>query len=142
MTFGRELSHLVSLSMARDVGSLIIIGIGMAMVVASLRVPVRTTTDRHTLAGLVAASKTVSCLAVVPIGLALSLNNIGSGVGAGIAGIPPLATTVLAGAFSLICVGAGTRGGCRVARAVAGRHAGLAAGLILVGVGAATALGA
>ena len=140
MTFGRELSHLGSPSMARDAGSLIIIGIGMATVVASLRVPVRTATDRHTVA-MRGVSKTVSCRAAVPIGVALSLNNIGSGLGAGIAGIPPLATTVLAGALSLICVAAGAGGGWRASKAVAGHHAGLAGGLILVGVGAATALG-
>jgi len=143
MTFGRELSHLVSLSIATDTGSLVMIGIGTATVVASLRVPVRTSaTDRPTLAAMRGASKTVPCRAAVPIGVALSLNNIGSGVGAGIAGIPPLATTVLAGAFSLICVGAGARVGWTAARAVATRHAGLAAGVVLVGVGAATALGA
>jgi hypothetical protein len=48
---------------------------------------------------------------------------------------------LLAGALSLICVGGGARIGRRAASAVAGHHAGLAAGVILVGVGAATALG-
>jgi putative Mn2+ efflux pump MntP len=76
------------------------------------------------------------------LGVALSLNNVGTGVGAGIAGVPPLATTVLAGAISLLCVGGGCRTGWSTARPVLGRRAPLAAGLVLVGIGAAMLSGA
>ena len=144
MTFGHAVSHLVAPSLATDAGSLIIIGIGMGTAVGSiraLRAPVGAETDRHASSGSHGGNREISCCAAVPIGVALSLNNIGSGVGAGIAGISPVATTLLAGAFSLICVGAGSRVGWSAGRAVAGRQAGLVAGVVLVGVGAAAMLG-
>ena len=77
----------------------------------------------------------------VLLAIALSLNNVGTGVGAGIAGIPPLMTTVLAGAFSLLCVGGGSQVG-RLAGPLVGRHARLVAGLGLVCLGGAMLAGA
>ena len=70
------------------------------------------------------------------LGAALSLNNLAAGVGAGISGIPPLATTLLAGALSLVCIGGGSRGGLSIGRRLGGRPASLIAGVILLGVGA------
>ena len=77
----------------------------------------------------------------VLLAIALSLNNVGTGVGAGIAGIPPLMTTVLAGAFSLLCVGGGSQVD-RLAGPLVGRHARLVAGLGLVCLGGAMLAGA
>jgi len=48
----------------------------------------------------------------------------------------------LAGTISLVCVGGGCRVGWFTARLVLGRRAPLAAGLVLVGIGAAMLLGA
>jgi putative Mn2+ efflux pump MntP len=87
-------------------------------------------------------SRTVSGREALVLGVGLSLNNVGSGVGAGIAGISPLATTLLAGALSLICVGGGSRVGWPVGRLVVGHHSPLVAGLVLVVVGTATLSGA
>ncbi len=42
------------------------------------------------------------------LGGALAINNIGAGVGAGVAGVSPLATTLLAGWLSLVFVGGGS----------------------------------
>lgn len=145
MTSGRAVSQLMSPSLATDAGSLIITAIGVATVVASLRTlrrPASAGVDRRSLSGPGGASNVVSWREALPIGMALSLNNVGSGVGAGIAGVSTLSTTVLAGAFSLICLGGGSRVGWSAGRAVLGRRARLAAGLVLVAVGAATPLGA
>lgn len=145
MTSGRALSHLMSPSLATDAGALIIIAIGVATVVTSLRTmrrPAAAAVARHSLSGARGKSNGVSWREAVPIGVALSLNNVGSGVGAGIAGVSPLATTLLAGAFSLICLGGGSRVGWSAGRGVFGRWAQLVAGLVLVGIGVATPLGA
>jgi putative Mn2+ efflux pump MntP len=56
-------------------------------------------------------------------------------------GISALATTLLAGALSLICVGGGSRFGLSLGRLVGGGWASLLSGLILVGVGAAILAG-
>jgi putative Mn2+ efflux pump MntP len=69
------------------------------------------------------------------------LNNVASGVGAGLAGISPLATTLLAGAFSLLCVGGGSRLGWAIGRQLFGSRASVVAGLTLAGVGVAALTG-
>lgn len=145
MTSGRALARLMAPWLAADVGALIIIAIGAGTAAAAVR------TRRHPAAvsandgpALLDASprELVSWREALALGVALSLNNIGAGVGAGIAGIPPLATTALAGAISLVCVGGGSRVGWRVGRVVPGRRAPLVAGLVLVGVGTAMLSGA
>jgi putative Mn2+ efflux pump MntP len=59
-----------------------------------------------------------------------------TGLGAGVAAISPSATTLFAGALSLICVGGGSRVGQSLGRLVGGSWAPLISGLILLGVGA------
>lgn len=146
MTSGRALSHLMSPSLATDAGALIIIAIGLATAMSSLRTLRRAgcaAVGRHSLSGAPGiSSNSVSWREALPIGVALSLNNVGAGVGAGIAGVSPPLTTLLAGAFSFICLGGGSRVGWSAGRSVFGRWAQLVAGVVLVGVGIATPLGA
>jgi putative Mn2+ efflux pump MntP len=58
-----------------------------------------------------------------------------------VAGVSPFATTALAGAFSLICVGGGSKVGSSVGRLVAGDRAQLIGGLMLLSVGVVTLVG-
>jgi putative Mn2+ efflux pump MntP len=78
----------------------------------------------------------ISCRKGLALGVALALNNAAAGLGAGVAGISPLVTTMLAGALSLICIGGGSRVGLSLGRLVGGSWAPLIPGLILLGVGA------
>jgi putative Mn2+ efflux pump MntP len=71
------------------------------------------------------------------LGVALSLNNVGSGIGAGAAGISVLATTLLAGALSLLSVGGGASAGRWLGRFILNDRAELVSGLALVAVGTA-----
>ena len=141
MTSGRALSHVLPSSVASWLGSLIIIAIGAWTVVASLRAlraRARTTLPRSVRLGReVDARGVLSSREALVLGVALSLNNVGSGVGAGVAGIPPLATTLLAGLFSLLCVGGGSTLGISLRRNVLGGRAPLIAGVVLLFVGAA-----
>jgi putative Mn2+ efflux pump MntP len=133
LTSGHALARLLPQSVAASVGAVIIVSIGVMTVVTS-RSPVR-----EPAAGVgrrPGSSQTLAWREAVPLAIALSLNNIGTGVGAGIAGIPPVTTTVLAGAFSLLCVGGGSQVG-RLASPLVGRHARLVAGLVLACVGGA-----
>ncbi len=143
MTSGRVVARTMSPSVASAVGSLIIIAIGVWTIIASRHggrplagagVPDTRRSARRDPNGL-------SWRETLALGVALSLNNVASGVGAGIAGVSPVATTLFAGAFSLICIGGGSRFGWSAGRLVAGRKAPLIAGLMLIGVGAATMSG-
>jgi putative Mn2+ efflux pump MntP len=137
ITSGDFLARLLPLNVVGAVGALIIASIGIITLVAS-RAP-----RRQADAGMnrpLEPSETVSWREAALLATALSINNIGMGIGAGIAGIPPLMTTVLAGAFSLLCVGGGSHLGQLVGLLV-GRHARLVAGLSLICLGGALLAG-
>ena len=147
MTSGRALSRVLPPSLAAALGASIISAIGIWTVLASLqfvRLPAsssepgrgRPQSSRRLLTVKLDRKKAISLHQALVLGVALSLNNAVTGAGAGVAGISPLATTLLAGALSLICVGGGSRVGLSLGRLVGGRWASLIAGLILLGVGA------
>ncbi|MBV8945004.1 MAG: manganese efflux pump [Solirubrobacterales bacterium] len=134
---GHALARLLQPSVAGSLGAVIIASIGVMTVVAS-RSPVREPAARmYPLRG---PSGMLSWREAALLAIALSLNNVGTGVGAGIAGIPQVMTTALAGGFSIMCVGGGSRIG-RVAGPLVGRHARLVAGLGLVCLGGAMLAG-
>ena len=137
ITFGHALSRLVGASLSSSVGAVIIVSIGVVTVAASRASVSEPTAGVGRLPGPL---QTLSWREAALLAIALSLNNVGTGVGAGIAGVPPLITTLLAGAFSLCCVGGGSRVG-RLAGPLAGRHARLVAGLGLVCLGGAMLAG-
>ena len=137
---GRALSQLIPDSSASAFGSLIIIVIGATTVLASVstfRAP--TGNPPPGLAQLPSGQHNQTITShrqALVLGAALSLNNVGAGVGAGIAGISPVTTTVLAGAISFLCVGGGALVGRSLAQALLGQHAPLIGGLALISVGA------
>lgn len=145
MSSGRAVATLLPPASGSVAGGSIIVAIGAATAIVSVTALRRPVTDPS--AGVVLLERVLggraalSCRDAVPIGVALSLNNIGTGVGAGVAGVSALATTLLAGALSLIFVGGGSRVGWSISRRV-GRRAPLIAGIVLIGLGAATLSGA
>jgi putative Mn2+ efflux pump MntP len=137
ITSGRALAMLQS-SAAGSLGAVIIVSIGVMTVVASLS-PIREPAAR--VCRLRGPLEMLSWREAVLLAIALSLNNVGTGVGGGIAGLPPVMTSALAGGFSIMSVGAGARIG-RIAGPLVGRRARLVAGLGLMGLGAAMLAGA
>ena len=131
MTSGHMLAHVLPPSLAAALGAAIICTIGVWTVLASLH-DVRSP----------APDKVITCREAIALGVALALNNAATGVGAGVAGIPPLATTLLAGSLSLVCVGGGSRVGLSLGRLVGGRWASRMSGLLLLGVGVVMLSGA
>jgi putative Mn2+ efflux pump MntP len=77
----------------------------------------------------------------VGLGVGLALNNVGMGIGAGVAGLSPLATTFLAGVISLLFVGGGSKAGTVLGQLVRATPAQRVSGLILVGLGTAMLAG-
>jgi putative sporulation protein YtaF len=73
----------------------------------------------------------------LPLGLALAVNNLGAGVGAGLAGVPPLTTTVIAGVLSLAAIDWGSRVGRALSARTVGRWAPFLSGLVLLWTGIA-----
>jgi putative Mn2+ efflux pump MntP len=131
MTSGHVLAPVLSPSLAATLGASIICAIGVWTVLASFH-DVRVS----------ARDKVITYREALALGAALALNNAAAGVGAGVAGISPLTTTVLAGALSLICVGGGSRVGMSLGRVVGGGWASRISGLLLLGLGAMILSGA
>jgi putative sporulation protein YtaF len=154
LTLGHALPRLTTQSTATLLGGLMLIAIGawtVAASVATLRTSVsgpgaaaegRLRLASGPLAGHVAGNGVISHREAVALGIALSLNNVAAGLGAGAAGITPLTTTLLAGGFSLACVGGGSRIGWAIARHLTGRYAPTLGGAILVALGIASLAGA
>jgi putative sporulation protein YtaF len=153
MTPGRVLSHAIPPSLATAIGASVISGMGAWTVFTSMpreRMPRSRPTSgcgrlqnaRSPLGSEFLRSEVISSRDALVLGIALAANNVATGVGAGIAGVPPVTTTLLAGALSLLCVGGGSRVGSSLGRLIGGSAASLMSGLILLGVGAAILAGA
>ena len=69
------------------------------------------------------------------LGLALAINCIASGFGAGISGISAFWTTAAIGVFSLLTVDIGLRAGYRISGTWLGKHSGFIAGGMLIMIG-------
>jgi putative Mn2+ efflux pump MntP len=141
MASGEAISGLLPTSLASAGGSLLIVSIGAGTLLAAVYAP---SSSRHDpAAGLARAwSDRISWREALALGVGLSLNNVAAGLGAGAAGVSSPATTLMAGALSLLCVGGGSRLGWAAGSVIMGRAAPVLAGVGLVGVGVATLLGA
>ena len=141
VTFGRALTRLIAPSIGSALGSAIIIAVGTWTVVTwirTIRRPARSTFPARVPPTKVLPRNTIPPRQALALGVALSMNNLGAGVGAGVVDCPALPMTVLAGTLSLLAVGGGSRIGFSVGRSLLGRGAPLIAGLVLLAVGCAT----
>lgn len=105
---------------------------------APIRRPIPQITYLHRDGG---ANEVISYREALVLGVALSLNNVGSGIGAGVADVPLLPTTVLAGLFSLLCLGVRIIDRAILRSSGPGRSRALISGLILVVLGSAMVSG-
>ena len=145
VTCGRLLSKLIPSAVTGWLGPLIIIAIGIGTAstsAAAFRPPDGAGDSRCAWRHAPDVDRAVSWREAIVLGVALSVNNLGTGVGAGVSGIPALATTVSAGLLSLACVGGGSHFGRALGRLVLRRYAPLIAGMLLLAVGAAMLPGA
>jgi putative sporulation protein YtaF len=69
------------------------------------------------------------------LGLALALNSIATGIGAGISGLSPFVTTLSVGLFSFITVGVGVSAGLKISHTWICKYADVIAGALLMGIG-------
>ena len=140
VTCGHLFSKLLPAAVTRWLGPLIIIAIGIATVrspVQAPRPPDRANAPWCKCCHPPDVDNVISRHEAIVLGVSLSVNNLGTGVGAGVSGIPALATTVSAGLLSLACVGGGSHFGRVFGRLVLGRHAPRIAGMLLLPIGLA-----
>lgn len=152
MVLGRIVACAIPASVIDVVGGLVIIGIGVLTVMnavhalrpmASVAQVLSLNRSSRTLHALfdIESRSAISTREVILLGIALTCNNVATGVGAGASGISPLVTAILSGVFSLLCVGGGCWLGATAGARLIGRFAPLLAGITLVGLGIALVAG-
>lgn len=77
----------------------------------------------------------ISWKETVPLGLALSLNCMATGFGAGVSGVHPLLMVLSVGIFSMVSVAFGVGIGQQIAKTWLGRYSSILGGLLLVAIG-------
>lgn len=69
------------------------------------------------------------------LSIALALNNLATGLGAGATGISPIWTTIAVGVFSLLFIGYGSKFGITVAKSWSVSNSKIVAGILLILIG-------
>jgi putative sporulation protein YtaF len=152
MLAGQKVANHLPPQLASIVGGAIIAGIGawvLAHAVCSTVVENKTTTSQSWFPG--SLSKLLSVLdnplsvdrdlsghidlkEVCLLAVALSLNNVGNGIGAGMAGISPASTTIAVMFFSVVTLWAGVTAG-EFGQRMLGSFARVVSGVLLLAVG-------
>lgn len=135
LAMGSFVSGFVSPAVANFTGGLLIISLGAWTIWSSFQTPSDgsifqdpSTADRD-------RNHVISWKESITLGLALALNSLAGGFGAGISGVPALWTTLSVGLFSLLTVDLGARAGTKIAATWLGRHADFVSGLLLIAIG-------
>jgi putative sporulation protein YtaF len=139
MTAGVFIINFISENAANYLGAAIISFIGTRTVVKSLRSP---KTEKASLNVIRNSEYTdddhhhfISLKESATLGIALALNNVATGLGAGATGISPFLTMIGAGLFSLFFIGFGSKFGLVIARSWFGKYAETISGLLLIIIG-------
>ncbi|MCD9025893.1 manganese efflux pump [Cohnella silvisoli] len=145
MNAGVFITGYISSRTTNLLGSAIIVLIGVWSIVNSLRLRTARSADsddyEHGYGNRSSANADVFHKHVISIkesaglSIALALNNLATGIGAGATGISPIWTTISVGVFSLLFIGFGSRFGFTLARSWLGSYSKIAAGILLILIG-------
>ncbi|HJV46843.1 MAG TPA: sporulation membrane protein YtaF [Bacillota bacterium] len=146
MVLGSLLSQYVPHDVANFLGGFLIISIGIWTIASSL-----TKKNKEVLKNLDTPSVSevlkdpskadldgnhyISMKESLWLGLALALNSIGTGIGAGASELSTFWTTAAVGVFSLLTIGIGVGAGLRISKSWICRYSDFLAGILLIGIG-------
>ena len=148
MVLGRALGRELPPSDGRLAGAVIVLAIGIWSIVSTVTTRGVGAMETTGAAGRDAPTgrgdlrqQNVTVREALVLGLALSVNNLGAGIGAGMAGLPPALTTAMTGVFSLLAIGPSSRLAYALGARWLGRSSSLMGGILLIAVGIALACG-
>ncbi|MFF2091180.1 manganese efflux pump MntP family protein [Paenibacillus sp. NPDC058174] len=130
ITMGHLISGYMSPRHANFFGGIIIMALG----VRSIRFKASAKVESSPLV-LGDYEKQISWRESISLGLALSLNCLATGFGAGVSGVSPVMTAISVGVFSLITVALGVRIGHQISKSWIGKYSSLIGGLMLIAIG-------
>jgi putative Mn2+ efflux pump MntP len=134
MTAGAVVADRVS-QIAVDIGAITLVAIGIGTIVqgwhaSTLATGLATPESEHR-----AVQSRLSVRATFGLAIALAINNVISGVGAGAAGLSPVWTALVSGLVSVVFVACGDLLASRLAMLVTPRRCAFMAGILLIIVG-------
>lgn len=137
LSLGKYVAHQIPYFYANLIGGLLITFIGIWTFWTS------TKNNTHSMSDIlqnpdrvdVDQNSFISWKESIPLGLALSLNALTNGFGAGISGISTTWTTISVGLFSFITVDLGIRAGYKISQTWIGKYANQISGLLLIVIG-------
>lgn len=144
ITVGEYISGFISLTIANYIGGLIIIFLGGKCIVEAFQPkvspkPVKADSNFNVIKqpslADVNEDKVISLKESILLGLALALNCLAMGLGAGITGVSPILTTISIGVFSVISISLGTKLGIKICDNRVGKYSNIVAGIILILIG-------
>lgn len=145
MTIGEMIAFYMSGFVANVLGATLIACIGLWTIIDNWRKggteqPVsnqETSSDpiRNPYAADVDQNNIISMKESVALGIALAMNNLAVGIGAGATNVSSLLTTMFAGLFSLTFIGFGSKVGYAMSRTWFGKYSGIIGGVLLFLIG-------
>ena len=130
MFLGEWLVSILSISTANTFGCLIIIFLGVWMMMDYL-----TEKEEKALSSPRTKWHSMPLASLIALSMALTLNNLGLGFGAGITGLNPFLTSILTFFFSLFFLTAGMAAGKKFLSDIFGKYAVLISGLLILILG-------
>lgn len=144
ITLGGVISHYVPSDFANWGGGALIIIIGLLAIKADLKNSSKLELQNENIITSLLHSpnkadidgnKIISWKESLTLGIALALNCVVGGFGAGVTGLSPLMTTISIGLFSLLTIYIGVRAGQQIARTWLGKRSNILGGILLVCIG-------
>jgi putative sporulation protein YtaF len=151
ITAGEVISNFISLKTANLIGGFLIIFLGGKCIVESICQSTSSETETETERVLADSNfsrvisnpqladlnedKVITWKESILLGLALAMNCIALGLGAGFTGISPILTTISIGVFSYISISLGAMIGSKISKNNIAKFSNILAGLLLVLIG-------
>jgi putative sporulation protein YtaF len=142
---GKFISHFISIEIANIAGGLIIIYLGIKCMANSFSLnqsPSLVKIDSnfkqvltHPDLADINEDKVITAKESIFLGLALAINCLAIGLGAGITGVSPLLTTLSIGLFSLLSIWCGISLGNKICDKSIGKYSNIVAGILLIMIG-------
>ncbi len=131
MYLGGSINHFLAPKLAHEIGSLILILIGLITIVRIMQRRL----SQESLSSINTAKNAMNWQEATILGLALTITNLGTGIGAGIAQLSIGLTSCLSFASSLLMIGGGACLGKAFATYYSGRKLEFISGVLLVFLG-------
>jgi putative sporulation protein YtaF len=145
ITLGNIVSNLIPSNLANSTGGIMIILIGIWSIKSDLKSRVASNKDNKSnpIYSLLNdprkadkdGNNLLSWKESFMLGIALAINCMAGGFGAGVTGLSPSATTISIGMFSLLSVAVGVQAGQQITKTWFGKWSNLMGGILLVGIG-------